>query len=96
MATVSNQCRSRRVDGRAGLAKVQIKVHCAMLYPFPITREHNQNACEREDNQKKEEDEQEQDVGLGMRAHAQCASCMTVLLWQYRVKVAEYLSLPYR
>ena len=30
---------------------------------------------------------------LRMRAHAQCASCMTVLLWQYRVKVAEYLSL---
>ena len=27
-----------------------------------------------------------------MRAHAQCASCMTVLLWQYITKVAEYLS----
>ena len=45
------------------------------------------------EDEKKEE--QEQDVGLGMRAHAQCASCMTVLLWQYRVKLAEYLSRPF-
>ena len=41
------------VDGGAGLAQVQIKVHCAMLYPFPIRREHNPKACEREDNRKK-------------------------------------------
>ena len=30
------------------------------------------------------------DEGLGSRL-AQCASSMTVLLWQYRDKVAEYL-----
>ena len=35
------------------LSETAVFVYNFVLYPFPIRREHNPKACEREDNQKK-------------------------------------------